>query len=124
MQRAGCPAALEASRLAAAVFKVASVRPLSVVKADAYGLGADRVAPVLAAAGAKPFGARRQLDSGMNRLGMEPADWACRPIPLAQLAGWRGLEAAGPITLVMSHLACADEPDHPMNAAQLRPFAR
>jgi alanine racemase len=29
---------------------------------------------------------------------------------------------AGPITLVMSHLACADEPDHPANAAQLKAF--
>jgi alanine racemase len=28
----------------------------------------------------------------------------------------------GPITLVMSHLACADEPDHPANAAQLKAF--
>ena len=30
--------------------------------------------------------------------------------------------AAGP-RLVMSHLACADEPDHPMNAQQLRAFS-
>lgn len=53
-----------------------------------------------------------QLDTGMNRLGMEPADWsAVRP----------GAEA-GPLTLVMSHLACADEPDHPQNAAQLALF--
>lgn len=54
-----------------------------------------------------------QLDSGMNRLGMEPPEWAAlRP----------DLEA-GPLRLVMSHLACADEPDHPMNRAQLRSFA-
>ncbi len=53
-----------------------------------------------------------QLDSGMNRLGMEPAEWAAlRDIALAQSP-----------TLIMSHLACADEPDHPMNAAQLRAF--
>ena len=53
-----------------------------------------------------------QLDSGMNRLGMEPAEWAAlRDIALAQRPA-----------LVMSHLACADEPDHPMNAAQLRCF--
>jgi alanine racemase len=57
-----------------------------------------------------PYGI--QLDSGMNRLGMEPADWA---------AARAGAEA-GPLTLVMSHLACADEPDHPANAAQLRTF--
>ncbi|KUF11395.1 alanine racemase [Pseudoponticoccus marisrubri] len=144
----------------------------AVVKADAYGLGLDKVAPALAAAGARrffvaiaeegaelrrilgpgpeisvfsghmagdaallrdaqltpminsidqmlrhveglpghPFGI--QLDSGMNRLGMEPAEWAAlREIALAQRP-----------SLVMSHLACADEPDHPMNAHQLRSF--
>lgn len=57
-----------------------------------------------------PFGI--QLDSGMNRLGMEPTEWAA----VAELA----LEARP--TLLMSHLACADEPDHPMNAAQLKAF--
>jgi alanine racemase len=57
-----------------------------------------------------PYGV--QLDSGMNRLGMEPADWAAT----------RAAAEAGPITLVMSHLACADEPGHPANAAQLRTF--
>jgi len=57
-----------------------------------------------------PYGI--QLDSGMNRLGMEPADWAAL----------RAEAEAGPLTLVMSHLACADEPDHPQNAEQLRQF--
>ena len=57
-----------------------------------------------------PFGV--QLDTGMNRLGMEPAEWAA----VAEVA----LEQ-GP-TLLMSHLACADDPDHPMNAAQLKTF--
>jgi alanine racemase len=57
-----------------------------------------------------PFGV--QLDSGMNRLGMEPAEWAAlRDIALAQ----------NPV-LIMSHLACADEPAHPMNTQQLRVF--
>ena len=144
----------------------------AVVKANAYGLGLNRVAPALASAGARkffvavaeegaalrdilgpgpeihvfsghmagdaelirgaglipmingidqmlrhveglpghPFGV--QLDSGMNRLGMEPAEWrALRDIALAQ----------GP-RLIMSHLACADEPDHPMNRQQLNAF--
>ena len=144
----------------------------AVVKADSYGLGAARVAQVLARAGARKFfvaaaeegAAVRQalgegpeifvfsghmagdserigdlglipmlnsveqvkrhvdtlpgaafgvqLDTGMNRLGLEPADWAAVS---AQLI------AAGP-KLVMSHLACSDEPDHPMNAAQLKNF--
>ena len=57
-----------------------------------------------------PFGI--QLDTGMNRLGMEPAEWAAiRDIALV----------AGP-ALIMSHLACADEPDHPMNPQQLKIF--
>jgi alanine racemase len=57
-----------------------------------------------------PFGI--QLDTGMNRLGFEWSDWA---------------EAAGialehePLWL-MSHLACADEPDHGMNGYQLDIF--
>ena len=144
----------------------------AVVKADAYGLGAPRVARALAAAGARrffvasaeegatlrqtlgpgpqiavlaghapgdtemigdldltpmlasidqvtrhleslpghPFGIH--LDTGMNRLGLAPGDWAAvAPILLA----------AGP-ELIISHLACADAPDHPMNAAQLAEF--
>lgn len=144
----------------------------AVVKADAYGLGAPRVARALARAGARqffvavaeegaalrealgraaniyvlsghmagdtdmigdldlipminsldqmirhvealpghPFGL--QLDTGMNRLGMEPTEWsAIREIALAQ----------GP-RLILSHLACADTPDHEMNARQLRVF--
>ncbi len=57
-----------------------------------------------------PFGI--QLDTGMNRLGMEPGEWAAiRDVALAQ----------GP-QLIMSHLACADEPDIEMNEAQIRAF--
>lgn len=53
-----------------------------------------------------------QLDTGMNRLGMEPGEWlALREIILS----------AGP-SLIMSHLACADEPQHPMNKRQLAEF--
>ena len=55
-----------------------------------------------------------QLDSGMNRLGMEAAEWtAVRDIVLP-------LEPR----LVMSHLACADEPDHPANEKQLENFRK
>lgn len=55
-----------------------------------------------------------QLDTGMNRLGME-ADELTEALALL---GDRQPE------LVMSHLACADEPDHPLNAAQLAEFHR
>ncbi|MEM1303001.1 MAG: alanine racemase [Pseudomonadota bacterium] len=54
-----------------------------------------------------PYGV--QLDSGMNRLGMEADQWAAAQDDLSPV-------------LVMSHLACADEPDHPMNAQQLAEF--
>lgn len=53
-----------------------------------------------------------QLDSGMNRLGIEPAEWAAlRDIVLPQNP-----------KLIMSHLACADDPGDPMNLAQLETF--
>jgi alanine racemase len=53
-----------------------------------------------------------QLDTGMNRLGVEMLEWqAVAPI----------LVDAGP-ELLMSHLACADEPDHPLNDVQLKAF--
>lgn len=146
----------------------------AVVKADCYGLGAGRVAPALAAAGARHFfvaeaseGAaiRRalgpgpeiyvfaghmagdaaviagaelipllnspgqiarhraalpghafgiQFDTGMNRLGIGETDW--RALSAEVLA-------AGP-RLLQSHLACADEPGHEMNARQLAAFRR
>lgn len=57
-----------------------------------------------------PYGI--QLDTGMNRLGLEAPDWAAI----------RAEAEAGHLTLAMSHLACADEPDHPANAAQLKAF--
>lgn len=57
-----------------------------------------------------PFGV--QLDSGMNRLGMEAGEWAAV----------RGIALGQRPVLVMSHLACADVPDHGMNAFQLANF--
>lgn len=140
----------------------------AVVKADAYGLGAARVAPALAAAGARVFftalaeeavalrgvlgegpeiwslnglqpgeaGRLREaairpmlntprqieaargeglvcglmLDSGMSRLGLSAAELAAVDLT--------GLDLA----LAATHLACADEPDHPQNTSQLRRF--
>lgn len=155
-----------------ALDKLSEAETGAVVKADAYGLGLDKVATTLATTGARqffvavaeeglalrrvlgpgpaiyvfsghmpgdaelirsadlvpminsvdqmllhveqlpghPFGL--QLDTGMNRLGMEPAEWsALRDIALAQNP-----------RLILSHLACADDPAHPMNAHQLAEF--
>jgi alanine racemase len=148
-----------------------------VVKADAYGLGADRVAPALYRAGCRTFfvahldegldlqthlardvtiyvlnglpsGSERdcaeagiipvlnsreqleawsdqarqrgrilpavvQVDSGMSRLGMSPRE-------VAELSGKD--TSVLDIQMVMSHLACADMPEHPANAHQLAAF--
>jgi alanine racemase len=50
------------------------------------------------------------IDTGMNRLGLGVQDLA----ELCQAADFRAL----PIDGIMSHLACADLPDHPMNTKQ------
>ncbi|WP_238858165.1 alanine racemase [Faunimonas pinastri] len=145
-----------------------------VVKADAYGLGIDRVVPALSAAGCRTFfvalpeegvrvrefapdaaiyvlcgflsdlvvhyseaklrpvlgfrdeveawagsmpGAPSALhvDTGMNRLGvtLEEAE-ALSADPLIERAG---------VELVISHLACADEPEHPLTARQRARFS-
>jgi alanine racemase len=158
-----------------------------VVKADAYGLGADRVARALAEAGCRHFfvatqaegialrlavgrepmiavlnGCDRQnwrsragdlvpvlnsldaaqgwyfrghhdeldgrpvilhLDTGMSRLGLDAED-------RAKLSKWRASGepadrfGSAKLLYVMTHLACADEPDHPLNAIQAERFAR
>jgi len=149
-----------------------------VVKANAYGLGAAQVAPVLYAAGCRHFfvahlaegfalrealgsgpmiavldgfapgddgkaalvpvlnglgdvlahaaagrnaGQARQavlhLDTGMARLGLDAGEQARLTADHSLLAGLN-------LRYVMSHLACADEPDHPLNAEQAARFAR
>jgi len=59
-------------------------------------------------------GAALHVDTGMNRLGLTP-DEAVALVPRLQT------EAHG-IKLLMSHLACADTPNHPMNDRQIRLF--
>jgi len=59
-------------------------------------------------------GAAIHIDTGMNRLGLTPQD-AHGIVPRIH-AGDHG------ITLVMSHLACAENPQHPLNARQLASF--
>jgi alanine racemase len=59
-------------------------------------------------------GAALQVDTGMNRLGISP-DEAAALAPRVQT------ENHG-ITLLMSHLACAEIPDHPLTVGQIRLF--
>lgn len=56
-----------------------------------------------------------QFDTGMSRMGLAPADLQ------ALLDHPALLEGIWPV-LAMSHLACADEPAHPMNALQCERF--
>lgn len=58
-----------------------------------------------------------QVDSGMSRLGLPPAD-------VGRLAAMPDAFGGIDIVRVMSHLACADEPDNPANEAQLSEFKR
>lgn len=60
-------------------------------------------------------GAVLQLDSGMSRMGLSPEEWQA-------LAADRQLVERLGLALVMSHLAVADEPEHPGNALQLAAF--
>jgi alanine racemase len=55
------------------------------------------------------------IDSGMNRLGLSAAD-------VEAVSAARDLWSALKLSLVMSHLACADEPEHPKSAAQRKVF--
>ena len=63
----------------------------------------------------KPLPACLFVDSGFNRLGfgeIEIADLTARP---DIFEGWE-------LCLIASHLACADDPTHPLNGAQLERF--
>ncbi len=51
------------------------------------------------------------IDTGMNRLGLSPSD-------VKVIAGRPELFADFELSLIMSHLACADDPDSPMTEAQ------
>jgi alanine racemase len=56
-----------------------------------------------------------QVDSGMNRMGLSTAEVDALVAAPERLAGIE-------LTVGMSHLACADTPDHPLNAEQRRRF--
>jgi alanine racemase len=61
------------------------------------------------------LGAAVHVDTGINRLGL-PSD------EVDALAAEPALFEKFSLALVMSHLACADEPAHPMNALQKKRF--
>jgi alanine racemase len=55
-----------------------------------------------------------QVDTGMNRLGLEAPEWQ------HLLEEYRAEETG--VSMVMSHLACAEDSCHPLNASQLERF--
>jgi alanine racemase len=69
-----------------------------------------------AASATAPVEAWLHVDTGMNRLGLGPSELETLIDEPARLDGIR-------ISTILSHLACADTPDHPMNAAQRDIFA-
>jgi alanine racemase len=157
-------------RLAAAV---APAECAAVVKADAYGIGAEHAVPALVAAGCRTFFVAWP-EEGVRVRAVAPEaivyvfggfsselfdlyrDADLRPVlnSAEELAGWMAREVGRPIALhidtgmnrlgfppggrallsrlesvgranialVISHLACADEPEHPKNASQLALF--
>ncbi|HEX2582067.1 MAG TPA: alanine racemase [Dongiaceae bacterium] len=158
----------------ALVRRAQPARVAGIVKANAYGLGATSVAPVLYEAGCRDFfvadlteaneiapvigsdvrlfllsglagedprvlngfvpvlntlgevllwtkhhNARAarpcalHIDTGLSRLGLPPAEWVALRADVALMDRLN-------CSLLMSHLACADQPGHPMNDAQHR----
>src|SRR6202042_2052615 len=92
------------TREAAAVFAEINVQPVintlpELTEWDAF-----------VAAGGWRGGAAIHVDTGMTRLGISVAE-------AAALASRLRDESHG-FTLLMSHLACAELPDHPLNASQ------
>lgn len=87
---------------------------------EAACLGADLIPVLISRPMAERFLARRlpqqpyavKVNTGMNRLGLEP-DELLDLLPQ--------LPAPGP-QLLISHLACADTPEHPLNLQQLQCF--
>ena len=93
----------------AAAFQAGRVHPVlnSLGEIDAWAAAARAAGRALPAA--------VHIDTGMNRLGL-PED------ELEALAADRSRLAGIDLRYVMSHLACADQPEHPLNAEQLRRF--
>ncbi|MCX2784583.1 alanine racemase [Microbulbifer thermotolerans] len=97
--RPGCEAACARARLIPVLFTVQQLRDWVAVS-EWIGVAAP---------------CALKFDSGMTRLGMTEEEFE-------QLLEERELLQTADIRLVLSHLACADDPDHPQNALQLRRF--
>lgn len=63
----------------------------------------------------EPLACAVHIDTGMNRLGLSASE-------VIEIVDLPALLQTFTLTLVMSHLACADDPGHPKNAAQRARF--
>ena len=59
-----------------------------------------------------------KVDTGLNRSGVGPAEYPAVLIALARAVAADAIRVRG----IMSHLACGDEPDHPLNDLQAQRF--
>ncbi|MFE9608495.1 alanine racemase [Streptomyces sp. NPDC006012] len=82
------------------------------------GMWALREVTAAARAAGRPARVQLKADTGLGRNGCPPGDWA-ELVGAALRAEADGLLR---ITGLWSHFACADEPGHPSNAAQLDQF--
>ena len=80
------------------------------------GLGDIAARTDAARAAGQALPAILHVDTGMARLGLDAAE-------LDRVAADPGLLAGLDLLYLMTHLACADEPGHPLNAAQAHRFA-
>ncbi|MDB5371396.1 MAG: alr [Belnapia sp.] len=80
------------------------------------GLGDVAARTHAARTGGQALPAILHVDTGMARLGLDAAE-------LDRLAADHGLLAGLDLRFVMTHLACADDPAHPLNAVQAARFA-
>ncbi|WP_306257286.1 alanine racemase [Pararhizobium sp. IMCC21322] len=76
----------------------------------------DEINAWIEASGENNFPYAIQLETGMNRLGMPISDF--------EALRKSGLIASHQPDLVISHLACADTPDHPLNEQQRAEFQK
>lgn len=119
---AGCDAFFVAQRAEGLALRAAVGSAPLIAVLDGFAPGADGLAaliPVLnrledcAAHAGRP--AILHLDTGMARLGLSPAEQDRLAADATMRAGLR-------LTYVMTHLACADTPDHPLNGLQAARF--
>ena len=128
LSRAGCNtffvAMIEEGIRVRRIASNARVFVLNGIFADTVGAALEhRLSPVLStmaqvelwASGGGGEGCALHVDTGMNRLGLSRQQ-------AEELADNSGLVEACKAGVIMSHFACADDPEHPLNAEQLAKF--